>query len=396
MALIICKECGNKISDKAATCPHCGCPNSVVTDANMTEYKKLVEYLKQVYDVEKNKYVLEAMINKLRFNKKVFYEAVISKPVIPPEPTYTAPKYVERGGGLGYVCLAVGGFFTFVFLIVVANWMKSDSYVDGDGPLLLYFLLGPVVVLLGKLMMSYNKKKNETARNQFMANAEREFNEKKKEYTSAVAKLKSNYNIACNSERNKVDVHNQCIDAEISRLTNMLNGTKEILEQYYAMNILHTSYRGLVEVSQIYDYLDSRKCYTLDGPGGAYAVFDVEKRLDKIVTKLDIVIERLDSISANQKMLANVINQSTRAIVNGVGSFVSQLSGEMSSISSRLNNIQIGQQEMNDMQNRLLNNAEMRRIETEIIRENTDRMRQLQQWEADREWYGRDAVRPPV
>ena len=26
MALIKCKECGREISDKATTCPHCGCP----------------------------------------------------------------------------------------------------------------------------------------------------------------------------------------------------------------------------------------------------------------------------------------------------------------------------------------------------------------------------------
>lgn len=28
MALIICPECGKEISDKAISCPHCGCPAS--------------------------------------------------------------------------------------------------------------------------------------------------------------------------------------------------------------------------------------------------------------------------------------------------------------------------------------------------------------------------------
>ena len=27
MALIVCPECGKEFSDRAATCPHCGCPN---------------------------------------------------------------------------------------------------------------------------------------------------------------------------------------------------------------------------------------------------------------------------------------------------------------------------------------------------------------------------------
>ena len=31
MALISCSECGNQISDKAATCPHCGAPTAANT-----------------------------------------------------------------------------------------------------------------------------------------------------------------------------------------------------------------------------------------------------------------------------------------------------------------------------------------------------------------------------
>ncbi|MHB1230180.1 MAG: zinc-ribbon domain-containing protein [Halothiobacillus sp.] len=34
MAMIKCKECGANISDKAATCPHCGAPVAPMTQAN--------------------------------------------------------------------------------------------------------------------------------------------------------------------------------------------------------------------------------------------------------------------------------------------------------------------------------------------------------------------------
>ena len=27
VALIVCPECGKEFSDRAAACPHCGCPN---------------------------------------------------------------------------------------------------------------------------------------------------------------------------------------------------------------------------------------------------------------------------------------------------------------------------------------------------------------------------------
>lgn len=32
MALIYCRECGHRVSDKAPTCPHCGCPTNAGTN----------------------------------------------------------------------------------------------------------------------------------------------------------------------------------------------------------------------------------------------------------------------------------------------------------------------------------------------------------------------------
>lgn len=45
MALLICPECKNKVSDKAETCPHCGCPITTKNDSNR-QYTKVngVEY----------------------------------------------------------------------------------------------------------------------------------------------------------------------------------------------------------------------------------------------------------------------------------------------------------------------------------------------------------------
>lgn len=42
MALIKCSECGKEISDKAATCIHCGCPIEA-TNNNSKENEKIVE-----------------------------------------------------------------------------------------------------------------------------------------------------------------------------------------------------------------------------------------------------------------------------------------------------------------------------------------------------------------
>ncbi len=47
MALIKCPECGREISDKAASCPGCGCPSSEffhsVYEDNRTELDKIAD-----------------------------------------------------------------------------------------------------------------------------------------------------------------------------------------------------------------------------------------------------------------------------------------------------------------------------------------------------------------
>lgn len=40
MALIKCPECGNEVSDKAASCPRCGCPINVVSNPAMIRFEQ--------------------------------------------------------------------------------------------------------------------------------------------------------------------------------------------------------------------------------------------------------------------------------------------------------------------------------------------------------------------
>ena len=85
--------------------------------------------------------------------------------------------------------------------------------------------------------------------------------------------------------------------------------TERTLKQYYDRNILFAKYRNLIAVSSIYEYLQSGRCSTLEGYEGAYNIFENELRLNLIVTKLDDIIYRLDSIRDNQYMLYDAINR---------------------------------------------------------------------------------------
>ena len=58
------------------------------------------------------------------------------------------------------------------------------------------------------------------------------------------------------------------------------------------------------------EYLQSGRCYTLEGHEGAYNLYEEEKFKEIILTKLDDIISRLDTIIANQEELANEIIRS--------------------------------------------------------------------------------------
>ena len=39
MGLIACPDCGNMVSDRAAACPHCGCPADAFLNPNLSMTK---------------------------------------------------------------------------------------------------------------------------------------------------------------------------------------------------------------------------------------------------------------------------------------------------------------------------------------------------------------------
>lgn len=86
--------------------------------------------------------------------------------------------------------------------------------------------------------------------------------------------------------------------------------TLKTKEDFYSLNIIYPKYRDLVSVGMFDEYLQSGRCYTLEGHEGAYNLYEEEKFKEIILTKLDDIISRLDTIIANQEELANEIIRS--------------------------------------------------------------------------------------
>lgn len=93
-----------------------------------------------------------------------------------------------------------------------------------------------------------------------------------------------------------------------------LNGTQALLNKVYSANIIHPKYRHFVAVSQIYEYFETGRCTELEGPHGAYNLYESELRLNTIIDKLDIIIQKLNAFNATMGMVVSAINYSNRML----------------------------------------------------------------------------------
>lgn len=132
----------------------------------------------------------------------------------------------------------------------------------------------------------------------------REYQEKFDAYQSDMLKDQQRVRL----ENIKKDV----LQAELSQMRELNATSKKTLKQIYDKNIIFPKYRTMVMVCSLYEYVCAGRCDTLEGHEGAYNLLETEIRLDKIVTRLDSVIEMLGRIQQNQYMVYSAIQDANR------------------------------------------------------------------------------------
>ncbi len=85
-------------------------------------------------------------------------------------------------------------------------------------------------------------------------------------------------------------------------------------KQLLSLGILYPKYCDLVALSSIYEYLISGRCDKLEGPYGAYNIYENECISHTIISKLDDIIDSLETIKQNQYMLYMRLGEITDSI----------------------------------------------------------------------------------
>lgn len=88
------------------------------------------------------------------------------------------------------------------------------------------------------------------------------------------------------------------------------------MSSLYDMDVIYPKYRNLVAVSTIYEYLSSGRCDRLDGPDGAYNLYEMELRQNIVIGQLSSIIENLNQIKNNQFVLYNELVSANQKVTS--------------------------------------------------------------------------------
>lgn len=103
----------------------------------------------------------------------------------------------------------------------------------------------------------------------------------------------------------------------MSQHKDALDCLTETIELMYRENIIFPKYRNLVAITAINEYLLSGRCDRLEGPDGAYNLYETELRQNIIISQLSSIIGNLEQIKNNQFSLYQEL-QKSNCIIEGI------------------------------------------------------------------------------
>ena len=342
--------------------------------------KEMTVYLKQAMDLEVSAYSQERAINKSKkyLNKKKPKYIEPDKPQYPEHKEIVEPQKPE----LQLIDVAyqqkllkkerrsnlARSLFAIAVSIICSALMISCifGYASEDNAFLLvliilFFVIGAISISYG-LMTIYliiqdhkiapNFEENNTKATAIYEEKMKQYEEEMREYEIALEQEEKRY--VQETEKVKKKYNKDKEEAKIkykreskahSLATNAVNQmraplaeTKNTLEQLYAIGVIFPKYRNLVAVSTMYEYFASGRVSELEGPNGAYNLYEAEVRQNLIINKLDVIITQLEDIKANQYALYIEL-QATNRTLEGIADDVKRIANSADRIADNTSDI---------------------------------------------------------
>ena len=149
--------------------------------------------------------------------------------------------------------------------------------------------------------------------------AEKELNKKIEEIHKKIEDLKNSD--VSGMEDSYIEV---VLKKEKDECLKLIKTICEARNKLFSANVIYPNYRDVCALSSFYEYFNSERCYELEGPNGAYNLYESECRGDSIskifrtledINKNQVVLYRETSnMFKNLKSLVNLLKDATKAI----------------------------------------------------------------------------------
>ena len=160
---------------------------------------------------------------------------------------------------------------------------------------------------------------------------------------------------------------NNEIETAKTTLTALLKGQNRL----YSYNIVFGKYRNFVALSSFYEYLLSGRCTSLEGPNGAYNLYESEIRANQIIAQLSEVVKSLEEIKNNQYMAYSQL-QTIRGDLESLNSKMSSALSSLRRVNDSQNSIKDSLETIKDSNKAIVQNSEAILHNSEIISYNSE------------------------
>lgn len=277
--------------------------------------QELLEYVRRVKDLEIGVYEAKQIDDK-------FPESYVAQmPKRPAEPRYLSGMIPpppqepdeQNTGGAAAACFIVA----LVFLFFGINSLSA-----------LNFLIAGLATIVAVGILIDGKRRQEREEEEYQAKLQ-EYENNLGQYQLRLSEIESeNQKRRDMYEKQLVAYSEEVADYEsrgkavMHELFDAKWNLEEALISLYEEGIIYSKYRNLVAVSTIYEYLASGRCDQLEGPNGAYNLYEMELRQNIVIGQLSTITEHLEQIKENQYTLYYEIqnaNRNSESMLSSIG-----------------------------------------------------------------------------
>lgn len=285
-------------------------------DSSSLSVQDMTTYLKNVMETEsslfRQKMVRQQAQSCLQFKKPKKKEIKKPQMKLVYEPIF--PKE-ERTSN------ATIGWFSVLGVLFVLLAFFSFPLGGFDG-----FVAGICCLWFGGMFI-YGAKKTVDG-NEQLDEKEQQYYRDRKKYEEDVVRAKEDYEQAKSAYLKEMEVEvqrynlalraaHECYQTaveQVGQLDKPIAETEAVLQNLYDMGIIFPKYCNFAAVCMFYEYFVSGRCSELQGPNGAYNMYEAELRQNLIINKLDTILGSLEGIRENQFVLYTEVKKTTDAL----------------------------------------------------------------------------------